>query len=136
MPSNVTPAATDRTNWNNVNAELTALQAATAFVTSGNSGTATASGGAATLNNKAGVVTTESLNTAAAANYTLTLTNDQIAAADIVLVTVGQGTNTGGTPVLTTVTPASGSVAIIVKNDHATTAFNGTLKISFIVVKA
>lgn len=98
--------------------------------------TVTGAAGAATLNNAgAGVITTEALTTAAAANFTETLTNNMIAATDIVLVSVGNGTNSAGTPVLTTVTPGSGSVVIVIKNDHATNAFNGTLKISFVVVK-
>lgn len=97
--------------------------------------TATATAGAATLNKLAGVITSEALTTAAAAEYTLTVTDSTIAATDIVLASVQNGTNTGGTPVLTTVAPGSGSVVIKVKNDHATVAFNGTIKVSFRVVK-
>lgn len=97
--------------------------------------TATATAGAATLNKDAGVITSEGLTTAAAATYTLTITNSSIAAADQVFASVQNGTNSQGTPVITTVTPGSGSVAIIVKNDHATDAFNGTIKIAFMVLK-
>jgi hypothetical protein len=98
---------------------------------------ATATTGAATLEAIAGKVTTESLTTAQNAAYTLTLTNPSIAAADIVLVSVANGTNTQGTPALVRVTPAAGSVVIIVRNSHASAeAFNGTLVISFFVVKA
>ncbi len=97
--------------------------------------TATATAGAATLNQPSGVITTESLTTASQANYTLTLTNSQIAAGDIVQVAIGNGTNSAGTPVQTTVTPAAGSVVIVVKNDHASNAFNGTLSVRFLVVK-
>lgn len=100
-------------------------------------GAATASAGAATLNDSAGKVTTEALTTAQDATYTLTLTNDQIAAADIVLVSIANGTNTQGTPLLRRVTPAAGSVVITVINAHATAeALNGTLVISFVVVKS
>lgn len=99
-------------------------------------GTATATTGAATLSDWAGVVTTESLTTAQNAIYTLTLTNTKIAAADIVLVSVANGTNTQGTPILGLVTPAAGSCEIKVINKHASAeALNGTLKISFVVVK-
>ena len=98
--------------------------------------TATASAGAATLNAAgAGVITSESLTTAAGATYTLTLTNSMIAAGDIVLVTVGNGTNAAGSPALTTVTPGAGSVVIVVQNIAAAAALNGTLKIGFVVVK-
>ena len=100
-------------------------------------GTATASAGAATLNDYIGKVTTEALTTAQNAIYTLTLTNSKIAAADSVYVTVGFGTATAGSPMLGTVTPAAGSVVITVHNKHASAvAFDGTLKIAFHVIKA
>jgi hypothetical protein len=98
-------------------------------------GTATAAAGAATLNAYAGKVTSEALTTAINATYTLTLTNSQIAADDIVFASVANGTNSAGTPVLSTVKPASGSVVIIVYNKHTANAFNGTLVISFEVRK-
>jgi len=94
----------------------------------------TASSGAATVNAQGGVVTSEALTTAAAGVYTLTLTNDRIKAGSLVLISIGKGTNTAGTPVLTTVDPATGSVVIIISNEHATAAFNGTLTITFVVL--
>lgn len=96
--------------------------------------TASATAGAATLNQPSGVVTSESVTTAAAATYTLTLTNSKIAATDIVLASVGNGTNSAGTPEICSATPANGSVVIVIRNAHASAAFNGTLKISFVVV--
>lgn len=99
--------------------------------------TGTASSNAVTINDYIGMVTTEALTTAQDALYTLTITNSKIAAADLVFVTVANGTNTQGTPVLTKVTPAAGSVVLLVANKHASAqAFNGTLKIGFMVVKA
>ena len=59
--------------------------------------TATASSGAATASGIVGTITSESLTTAAAAEYTLTLTNDKISASSIVLVSAGKGTSTQGT---------------------------------------
>jgi hypothetical protein len=97
--------------------------------------TATAVAGAATLNKNAGVITTESLSTAAAAIYTLTLTNSAIAATDQVFVSVAFGTATTGVPALTTVAPAPGSVVIKVQNIAASAALNGTLKIAFFTLK-
>lgn len=97
--------------------------------------TATATAGAATLNKFYGKITSESLTTAAAAAYTLTLTNSNIAATDIVFASVANGTNTGGIPLVGTITPAAGSVAIKIENQHATTAFNGTVVVSFEVRK-
>jgi hypothetical protein len=96
--------------------------------------TATASAGAATLNKMAGVVTSEAITTAAGADYTLTLTNSDIAAADQVFASV-QLTTAGGTPVVASVTPGAGSVVIVVQNIHATVAFGGAIKISFMVLK-
>lgn len=97
--------------------------------------TATATTGAATLNKDAGVITSESLTTAAGATYTLTLTNSSIAAADQVFASVQLGTATTGMPAVTTVTPGSGSVVIIVQNIHSSAALNGTIKIAFVVLK-
>jgi hypothetical protein len=98
-------------------------------------GLGTAVAGAATLHRQAGVVTTEALSTAAAAVYTLTLTNNRIRSTDIVLVSVQNGTNSAGDPTVLRVTPANGSVVITIKNTHAANALNGTLKISFASLK-
>ena len=100
--------------------------------------TATGTGGTstATLNKASGKITTAALTTAAAATHVLTLTNSKIAAADIVLVTVGKGTATTGTLTVADVLPAAGSVAITIQNISGAAAVNGTLVISFVVVKA
>ena len=97
--------------------------------------TATASSGAATLNKSAGVVTSEALTTAAGATYTRTLTNSVVAAADQVFASVNLGAGTGGTPTIASVTPAAGSVVIVVQNIHASAAFNAAIKILFHVLK-
>jgi hypothetical protein len=97
--------------------------------------TATATAGAATLNKAAGVITSEALTTAAGATYTLTLTNSAIAAADQVYVSVSLGSATAGVPVITTVKPAAGSLAVILQNISASAPINGTLKISYFVLK-
>lgn len=110
------------------------LGASTLKVDSGTK-TAAATAGAATLNKNAGVITTESLTTAAAGVYTLTLTDSQIAAADVVQVTIGNGTNTTGLPVLSTVKPAAGSAVIVIANLSGAAAFNGTLIVMFTVIK-
>lgn len=99
-------------------------------------GTASASGGAATLSKQAGVITSEALTTAGLAAYTLTLTNTVVAAADIVFASIQNGTNTQGTPVVGRTAPGSGSMTIEVRNVHATEAMNGTIKIAFLIFKA
>ena len=97
--------------------------------------TAAATAGAATLNKDAGVITSEALTTAAAAAYTLTITNSSIAAADQVFASLQNGTNSAGIPVIERVTPGAGSVVIVVRNLHAADALNGTIKIAFAVLK-
>lgn len=99
------------------------------------SGTATAAAGAATLNNRFGKVTTESLTTAQNANYTLTITNSAIVAGDLCMASVANGTNSQGTPIIVSVTPANGSLVVIVRNAHdAVLAFNGTLVVTFVAL--
>jgi hypothetical protein len=100
----------------------------------GNCGTATASAGAATLNNKCGVVTTESLTALTASEYTLTLTNSAIAAADITMASLANGSSTTGLASIERVTEAAGSVVIVVRQMSATN-FNGTLLIKYLNIK-
>ncbi len=100
-------------------------------------GAATATAGATTLNSTQGKVTSESLTTAQNAIYTLTITNSAVAAADIAMASVANGTNSAGTPMIGKVTPGASSLVIEVINKHATAvAFNGTVVVSFTVVKA
>ena len=108
---------------------------ASSFLSLLNNGTASATAGAATLAKDGGVITSESLTTAAGATYTLTITDTVIAAADLVFASVSLGTSTTGTPAITTVTPAAGSLVIVVQNIHASAAFNGTIKIAFMAIK-
>lgn len=98
------------------------------------SGTTTEVSSAATLNAYSGVVTSQSLTTAAGAVHTMTLTDSAIVAGSLVLASVGNGTNTGGTPAMGPVTPGAGSATFTIQNIHATAAFNGTLVISFKVI--
>lgn len=96
----------------------------------------TSTNAAATINAAFGIITTESLTTAATVPYTFTLTNNFITASDMVQATVGNGTNTQGAPTVATVTPGSGSAVIVINNTHTTGAYSGTLKIAFQVIKA
>lgn len=100
-------------------------------------GTATATAGAATLNNRFGKITTESLTTAQNAIYTLTITNSAVKAADLAFASVANGTNTQGTPMVVRVAPAAGSLVVTVANKHTTAeALNGTLVVSYAVFGA
>lgn len=93
----------------------------------------TGAAGASTVNQDAGIVTTESLTTAAAATYTETIGCNAVTAYSLVFVSIQNGSNSAGDPSLGTVTPGAGKVTITIVNRHASAAFNGTLKISFIV---
>lgn len=97
--------------------------------------TAGAISGAVMLNKGSGKLTSEALTTAGLADYTLTLTDNVIASTDIVLCSVTNGTNTQGTIGMGAVTPGNGSATLVVHNLHATQALNGTIVISFVVVK-
>jgi hypothetical protein len=98
-------------------------------------GTATASSGAATCNDLIGKITTESLSTAAGGEYTLTLTNNKIAAGDIVLASV-DALSSAGTPGIGGCNVSAGQVVITITNLHASAAFNGPVQINFMVIKA
>lgn len=106
----------------------------TGLVLVGGTGTGTSTASAATVSTQKGVVTSESLTTAAGASWDLTLTNTKIAAGNVVVASVQNGTNTQGIPVVGVVTPGSGSAVIQVFNLHASQAFNGTIKVSFMVL--
>lgn len=97
--------------------------------------TATASAGAATLDKPAGKITSESITTAAAGVYTLTLANNTLDATDLVFASVQLGSSTQGTPQIQNITVTDNQVVITVKNIHATLAFNGTIVISFFAVQ-
>lgn len=99
--------------------------------------TGTSSSAAVTINDYMGKVTSEALTTAQNAFFTLTITNSKVLAADMVFASVYDGTNTQGTPMIGKVTPGAGTIEIEVINKHASAeAFNGTIVVSFLVVKA
>lgn len=100
----------------------------------GSCSTATATAGAATLANKCGVITTEALTAPAGSIYTLTLTDTVIAATDIILFSVGNGTNTTGLAIQGQATAAAGSATITFRQANATN-FNGTMLIQYFVFK-
>lgn len=96
--------------------------------------TATATAGAATANGGWGVITSESITTAAGADYVLTLTNSAVTANSVVLATAANGTNTTEGLAINRVQPSAGSVIIRVRNTHASSALNGTIKVAFAVL--
>lgn len=95
---------------------------------------ATAVAGLATAHGEAGTITTEALSTAFGTTYTLTLRNSAILPGAQVLVSIANGTNSQGQPSLDTVAAAEGVATIVVRNRDGAAAFNGTLKISYLVI--
>lgn len=132
----VSGSAVDIADLFNLAGTAGVIQVPTGGSINADSGTASATAGAATLAKMAGKITSEALTTAAGADYTLTLTNSTIAAADLVLCSVDNGTNTTAGLAVGRVTPAAGSVVVLVRNTHASSALNGTIVISFLVIKA
>lgn len=99
--------------------------------------TATASGGAATSNTFCTVVTSEALTTAAAGTYTLTLTNSVLTATNFTTIPIWaqahmKSSTAGGPLAITSITPANGSVVIVVTN-LGSAALNGTIVIPVVV---
>jgi hypothetical protein len=99
------------------------------------SGTVTLSTNAGTVSKMAGVITTESLTTAAGSAQALTITNTLCASTSIILVTRSGGTSAGGTPIIKAV-PGAGSFVITLDNKHASAAFDGTFILSFLLILA
>jgi hypothetical protein len=99
------------------------------------SGTVTLSTNAGTVSKMAGVITTESLTTAAGSGQALTITNTLCATTSILLVTRTGGTSAAGTPVIKAV-PGNGSFVITLDNKHAAAAFDGTFILSFLLMAA
>lgn len=98
-------------------------------------GTGTASSNAVTINRAAGVITTETLTTAAGATQVITLTSNKIRAGDMVFAIVDPATSTG-TPSIANVAVSASTAAILVKNIHASVALNAAIKIYFLVLTA
>lgn len=100
-------------------------------------GTATASGtggtSTVTLSKQNGVITTDAITTAAGAAHVITVTNTLVAATSRILVTLDKNSS-AGTPVITSVTPGSGSFTVEISNLHASVAVDAALKVHFLVL--
>lgn len=96
-------------------------------------GTGTCSSNAVTINTASGLITTESLSTAAGSTQAITLTSNKIQTGDIVMAMVDPGSSAGTPTVVNTAVSASTAV-FLVKNVHATNALNAAIKIMFVVL--
>jgi hypothetical protein len=117
--------ASARTNFNNVGV-LEQISVASVA--------ATAASGAASADAQLVTVTSENLTTAAGATYTLTLTNALVTPNSKVFANAYLGSSTQGTPQVVNAKPGNGQVVVVVKNIHASQAFNGNIKIDILVV--
>lgn len=86
-----------------------------------------------TINQPSGTITVGSVATAGLATRTITLTNSFITADSKVFVSLGDYGGTG-IPLVYQVTPAAGSVAIIIYNAHASVALSAAFDLDFFVV--
>jgi Kef-type K+ transport system membrane component KefB len=98
-------------------------------------GTVTAVSNAATLAFGSGIITTESLTTAAGATQAITLTNSRIAAGDMVFSSIDPGSSTG-TPTIANIAVSANTAVFLIRNAHASVALNAPVKISFMINKA
>jgi len=97
------------------------------------SATGTGSTSTATLDKKTGIITTAALTTASGAAHTLTLTNTKVSASSVIVCNCRRQSATAGLPMVTKVTPGSGTVDIEITN-AAAAAVNGTLDVVFEIV--
>ena len=86
-----------------------------------------------TINQPSGTITVGSVATAGLGTRTITLTNSFITANSKVFVSLG-GYGGTGIPLVYQVTPASGSVAIVIYNAHASVALSAAFDLDFFVV--
>jgi len=95
---------------------------------------------AVAMNADAAIITTKSLTTAAGATYSFTINCSLLDDGTIPIVVVGNGSNSAGSPALSTVTVAGtqigpGSLTVVIQNIHSANALNGTLTLFVLLVK-
>jgi len=112
------------------NADGVAVTAGQTAVTQGTSITT-----GVTCNAYSGVITTVSQTVAAGAEAEFTVTNDHVAATDVVVACIKTHTSAGSFIVATSAV-AAGSFKLHLTNLHASTAGNNVLVINFLVLKA
>lgn len=91
----------------------------------------TESSNAVTASGAAGVITTSALTTAGGSTYSITWTNTLITSTSVINLTIQGGTNSATNNINFKVTPGSGSATLVIYNNTAATALNGTLLIGY-----
>lgn len=93
-----------------------------------------------TINSLSGAITTNTTSLAAGASASFVVTNNQVFADDVVVVSIASGaTNSAGVAGTTSIVVtavAAGSFRISVQNSSSTTAEVGAIVINFLVMKA
>jgi hypothetical protein len=93
-----------------------------------------------TINAICGTIQTDTTSLAAGASAEFTVTNNQVAIGDVVLVSQRSGSSlvaaTAGVTEVIVVTVAAGSFILSVVNGSTTTADTGAIIINFVVIKA
>lgn len=93
--------------------------------------------GIITMNDLAGKITTVADGAAADATYTITVTNSEVAAADMAFVSVTLSSGTAANFAVKDVLCGAGTLTIVIQNSHNTAAWsNAVFVVSFFVVKA
>jgi len=88
-----------------------------------------------TINTKCGQITTDATSLAAGAEATFIVTNNKVAAGDVVVACAASG-QTASTSVVHVTAVAAGSFSITLTNLHASTADTGAMVINFAIIKA
>lgn len=88
---------------------------------------------AVTASGMSGVITTSSLTTAGAGTYVITWANTFITATSAVFLTISGGTNTTQNITFKLI-PGASSATLTIYNNTASTALNGTILISYLVI--
>lgn len=83
-----------------------------------------------------GTVVTDALVTKAGEKHPLSITDASIKATSLVWVSIKNGSNTQGSPVVVSVTPTDGAAIVEIMNLHPKDDLNGTLNVALMVINA
>jgi hypothetical protein len=98
--------------------------------------TGTATSGAVTLNDLAGKITTDVSSAADGAEYTLTITNASVAAADMAFASATLSSGTANGFAVSDILCGAGTLTITITNTNASAWSSAVFVVSFFVVKA
>ena len=87
-----------------------------------------------TINKQSGIVTTDTLLTAAGEPYTLIIQNSLVSTTSKVLMTMNGDNTSSGIAMFINAVPLTGVIYVVIRNIHASDALNSWVKLSFLVV--